>query len=366
VSRNGQTYVAVSATTNETPETSPTKWSLMAQKGADATAANIAAGSITGGNGSGHLASRTVNAANIVLGTITTSEIAASAGIKASQLATGDTDGIKTANIASNAITTAKIGANQVTGGKIGTGLDGVTTDNIVDATITTTDIAAAAGIKGSQLATGLNGVATANIVDGAITTAKIGDAQVTGAKVATGASGITAANIVDATITTTDIAAAAGIRGSQLATGLNGVATANIVDGAITTAKIGDNQVTAAKVADNSLGAADVAKAEGTITLTAGNANVGFNSCTTAPSGVTQTTTINTGSIPANARIVLVETTVPTNNGVGPRNWRYYPLPSGVTAGANGTGKVTLSVCNFTGGNAIPGPMTFEFLAFD
>jgi hypothetical protein len=38
VSRNGSSYVAIAATTNNAPESSPTKWSLMAQKGADGAA----------------------------------------------------------------------------------------------------------------------------------------------------------------------------------------------------------------------------------------------------------------------------------------------------------------------------------------
>jgi hypothetical protein len=33
VSRNGSSYVAIAATTNDAPESSPAKWSLMAQKG---------------------------------------------------------------------------------------------------------------------------------------------------------------------------------------------------------------------------------------------------------------------------------------------------------------------------------------------
>lgn len=113
----------------------------------------------------------------------------------------------------------------------IGTGA--ITTDMILDGTITGTDIATGT-ITSDNIADGT--ITGTDIASGTITTTNIQDGTITGTDIAAGT--ITSSNIQDGTIATGDLADGA-------------VTSAKIADGTIATADLADGAVTAAKIAD-------------------------------------------------------------------------------------------------------------------
>ena len=138
-----------------------------------------------------------IDAANIVAGSITATELADLA--------------VSTAKVAASAITTAKIAADAVTAAEIATGAVGSTelavgaviAGKITAGTIVSADIAANTITAGNIAALTIT---ASEIAAGAITTNKIAALAVTAAEIA--ANTITAAKIVAGTITTTEIAA--------------------------------------------------------------------------------------------------------------------------------------------------------------
>jgi hypothetical protein len=91
---------------------------------------------------------------------------------------------------------------------------------------------------------------------------------------------------------------------------------------------------------------------------VTASSANINGGSCSSAPTGSTQTTTITNGALRANDDIILVQTTALTTP------WIWWARPGGVTAGSNGTGAITITFCNPTATNRTLPAMTFDFIA--
>lgn len=143
------------------------------------------------------LAILSVDAANLIDGSVTNPKIGAAA--------------VATSNLANLAVDNSKLAALSVDAAKLATGA--VTSTKIANLAVGTAAIAALA-------------VGSAQIADAAIVTAKIGDAQISTAK------------IQDLAVGSAAIAALA-------------VGSAKIADAAILTAKIGDLQVTTAKMND-------------------------------------------------------------------------------------------------------------------
>ena len=175
------------------------------------------------------IADDAITAAKIATGAVGADEIAANA-VGASELAD---DAVDTASIVNLAVTTGKLADSAVTSAKI------------ADGTIVDADINASAAITLSKLGTGALPttitVASANLVDGTITgtdiaagtitSSNIADGTITGTDIASGT--VTSSNILDGTILNADINASAGIVDTKLAT----ISTAGKVSNSATTA---------------------------------------------------------------------------------------------------------------------------------
>ena len=203
------------------------------------TAAEIAAATITGAK----IAALTIETGNIAALSITTAKIAALA--------------VTAAEIAAGAVTTAKIAALAVEAGNIAAGA--VTTAKIAALAVTTANIAALA-VTSNELAAG--SVIAGKIAALTIVAADIAAGTITGAKIA--AVTITAANIAALTITAAEIAAGT-ITGAKIAA--TTITASNIAALTITAAEIAAGTITGAKIAAVTIAAANIVA--GTITAT-------------------------------------------------------------------------------------------------
>jgi hypothetical protein len=189
------------------------------------------------------IANSAITSAKISDGSITDSDINASAAIAYSKLSL----------------------SNSIVAGDITT--DAVTSAKILDGTISNGDISGSAAITVTKLANGTNNQIlrtngttpewwTPDYANGS--TALVGDVTGTlgATTIATGA--VTSAKIADGTITNADINASAAIAYSKLS--LSGsIVAGDIASDAVTTAKILDANVTSAKIADGTIANADI-----------------------------------------------------------------------------------------------------------
>lgn len=154
--------------------------------------------------------------------------------ISGREIATGNNDGINTANIVDHAITSDKLATDSVNTAHI---IDAaVTTDKLYDGAVTTGKIGTQA-VTAEKLAT--DSVTTTKILNGAVTTDKLEAQAVTTAKIAD--LNVTTGKIADDAVTTVKIAD-------------GNVTTAKIADGNVTEGKLGTDSVTTAKIKDENV----------------------------------------------------------------------------------------------------------------
>lgn len=164
--------------------------------------------------------------------------------ISGREIATGNNDGINTANIVDHAITSDKLATDSVNTAHI---IDAaVTTDKLYDGAVTTSKIGAQA-VTAEKLAA--DSVTTTKILNGAVTTDKLEAQSVTSAKIAD--LNVTTGKIADDAVTTVKIADS-NVTTDKIAD--SNVTTAKIADSNVTTAKIADANVTEAKLATDSV----------------------------------------------------------------------------------------------------------------
>ena len=154
--------------------------------------------------------------------------------ISGREIATGNNDGINTANIVDHAITSDKLATGSVNTAHI---IDAaVTTDKLYDGAVTTGKIGAQA-VTAEKLAT--DSVTTTKILNGAVTTDKLELQAVTSATIAD--LNVTTGKIADDAVTTVKIAD-------------GNVTSAKIADGNVTEGKLGTDSVTTEKIKDENV----------------------------------------------------------------------------------------------------------------
>jgi len=192
----------------------------------------------------GKIATNAITESKILDGAVTTSKIA-DASITAIKFKAGEINGTIFDN---DAIDGAKIGGNIATSKLVGDISGSLIADNtivsskIVDGTITSAKIAYL-GVSGDNLMA--DSVTTTKIADGAVITGKIPDGAITSAKLAPYA--IDASNLLVNGIITTEKILGGAVTEEKLAS--LSVGSVNIKDDAITETKIADGSVTLAKI---------------------------------------------------------------------------------------------------------------------
>jgi hypothetical protein len=307
------------------------------------------------------LQSLSVTASKIANGTLTNTQIASSAAISYSKLATLSTGQILAGNGGTPTAVTLGGDATINGSGVLTIASGAIDSGKIANGTIANIDVASNAAIAYSKLATlntgqilaGSGGTATAVTLSGDATIDSAGaltiaNGAITNAKIAAGA-GISYSKL--ATLNTGQIIVGNG--GVPTAVTLSGDATISsagaltIANNAITTGKIANDAVNSAQVADASTTAgvglkqADIG-ATGTVSVTPG-ANVNNGRCTDFSGTAT--------GVAAGDKVFLLGDS-------GHAGWVSQP----VTTASN---SITLRLCNFTGANAGSGvTFTFSFLS--
>ena len=245
-------------------------------KDASVTTAKLAADAVTNAK----LADNAVQTENVLDGTLLTADIAGlqiTTGLLAADAVTNTKladnavqsenilDGtILTADLAATSVTKAKVNADvaglgiaQNANGSLEVGVDGTTIEitgdviNLVDGSVTTAKLAADA-VTNAQLSD--NAVQTENVLDGTLLTADIAALQITTGLIAADAidnskladNAVTSSEILDGTISDADIAP-------------NAVTSGKINALAVNTSKIANNAVTGSKIAMGSDVAGDL-----------------------------------------------------------------------------------------------------------
>ncbi len=263
-----------------------------------ATDSTNVAGTSVGGDLTG-----TVGNAQIAGGAVGTAEIANDA-VDVDKLAP---NAVVTSNIAAGNVVEASLGNDAVTADKlsdhatidgnraVGTNHikdDAVTGDKIAATTITAANIVNGT-ITGTQIAAGA--IASSHIATGTIVEADIADDAVTADKLA--ANSVVSASIVDGTIVEADLA-----NNAVTTNKINGSAvTGNkLAVNAVTTSKIADDQVTIAKLAvtDGTAGQVLTTDGSGVLSFANDSTNVGGTAVGGDVTGTVSNITIPAGSI--------------------------------------------------------------------
>jgi hypothetical protein len=190
----------------------------------------------------------TVNSANIVDNSIVNADINSSAAIAYSKLALSS--GIVNTDISAS----AAIALSKLATGALPTGIT-VSSGNIVDGTITNADVSASAAIVDTKLAT----IATAGKVSNSATTAT--SANTNSAIVARDGSGNFSANTITAALSgnASTATALSTARTFALTGNVTGSISSNLTSGASIAATIASGVVTSAMIADGAIVNADV-----------------------------------------------------------------------------------------------------------